>query len=197
MLTIVGRRSSSYTRVARIFALELGVQHDFKPVFDLTTLDEKAYAGNPALKIPVLVDETGPLYGTENVCRELARRADRKVVMRGDSADRLIANAEEMMLHVMSSEVSLIMAKITGAAAPPKVVRSIENCLCYLDENVEEVLRRMPEGLSFFEVSLFCVVTHLPFRNVMDVSAWARLRDFCKRFGERDSARNTEYRFDA
>jgi glutathione S-transferase len=199
---LVGRSSSHFTRIARIFALELGVGHTFQPVFDLTSLDLVVYAGNPALKIPILVDERGPLFGSENVCRELVRRSGRgsSVVLRGDVHERVVANAEELTLHVMSSEVTLIMAKMAGDAnaAPPKVRRSIENSLGYLDEHLDAVLAALPadRALSFVEVALFCVFTHLPFRQVMDVAPWARLAAFCRRFGERESARGTEYRFD-
>lgn len=101
----------------------------------------------------------------------------------------------------MASEVSLIMAKVAGDArlVPAKVSRSIENSLDHLEQNVDAVLSALPAHrvLSFVEVALFCLVTHLPFRQVMDVSVWPRLGDFCKRFGERESARATEYRFDA
>jgi glutathione S-transferase len=72
---IVGRSSSHFTRVTRIFALELEVPHAFLPVFDMTTTERGNYADNPALKIPILVDEHGPLYGTVNICRELVRRS--------------------------------------------------------------------------------------------------------------------------
>lgn len=201
-LALVGRSSSHFTRVARMFALDLGVPHTFRPVFDLTSLDAVDYADNPALKIPVLVDEQGPLFGTENVCRELVRRSGRgNVVLRGEVSDRVVANAEELIVHVMSSEVTLIVAKMAGDArlAPPKVTRSIENALRYLDEHVDAVLASLPAGraLSFCEVALFCVVTHLPFREVLDVTPWTRLGEFCRHFGERESARATEYRFDA
>jgi hypothetical protein len=101
----------------------------------------------------------------------------------------------------MSAEVSLIIAKMAGdlRAAPPKVSRSLENSLSYLDENVGALLAALPatRTLSFVEVALFCVVTHLPFRQVMEVERWKRLGDFCARFGERESARATSYRFDA
>jgi glutathione S-transferase len=201
-VTLVGRSSSHFTRVARIFALELGVEHTFRAVLDIATLDAAAYADNPALKIPILVDDRGPLFGVENICCEVVRRSGRatEVVLRGDVHDRVVANAEELTLHVMSAEVGLILAKVAGdaALAPPKASRSIENSLHYLDENVDAVLAAMPPArvLSFVEVALFCVVTHLPFREVMDVSPWARLGDFCRRFGERESARSTLYRFD-
>jgi hypothetical protein len=115
-------------------------------------------------------------------------------------SDRLVANAEELTLHVMSSEVTLIMAKMAndGRPAPRKVTASIENSLDYLDANMTALFAALPEGrtLSFLEVTLFCVMTHLPFREVMDVSRWSRLGDFCRRFGQRESARATEYRFD-
>jgi glutathione S-transferase len=199
---LVGRSSSHFTRTARIFALELGVPFTFRPVLDMTTLDANAYGDNPALKVPVLVDEHGPLFGTENICRALIRRSGKtdRMVMRGDVSDRAVANVEEMTLHVMTSEVSLIMAKMAGDVrlAPPKVSRSIENALRYLDEHVDAALAALPadRALSFLEVSLFCVVMHLPFREVMNVTPWTRLSDFCQRFGERESARATTYRFD-
>jgi hypothetical protein len=120
--------------------------------------------------------------------------------MRGDVRERVVANAEELVLHVMSAEVTLIMAKMAGDArlAPSKVTRSIENSLRYLDDNIEPLLAALPDGrvLSFVEVALFCVLTHLPFREVMDVEPWPRLVAFSGRFGERASARATEYRFD-
>jgi hypothetical protein len=104
-----------------------------------------------------------------------------------------------MTLHAMSSEVSLILAKIAGNAPPPKVARSMENALGWLDENVDAMLAALPPDrtLSFVEVALFCLVTHLPWRQVMDVAHHARLADFVRRFGERASAKQTEYRFDA
>lgn len=200
---LVGRSSSHFTRLARIFALELEVPHIFRPVFDLKTLDAGAYANNPALKIPILVDDRGPLFGSENICRELVRAAGsrgEKVILRGDLPDRAVANAEELTLHVMSSEVSMIMAKMSGDAslAPPKIARSLENCLDHLDQSMEAILTALPADrtLSFVETAIFCVVRHLPFREVMEVSRWARLAEHCARFGERESARKTEYRFD-
>lgn len=200
---LLGRSSSHFTRVARIFALELGVSHGFRPVLDLTARDPGAYADNPALKLPVLVDERGPLFGTENICRALLRRAGKtvaSVIMRGDVTDRAVANAEELTLHAMSSEVALIMANVagTGHLAPPKVAASLHNCLGYLEQTLDATLEALPvsRAFSFFEVALFCLVTHLEFRELLDPSQLQGLHDFCLRFGERASAQATPYRFD-
>jgi len=199
---LVGRSSSHFTRIARLFALELDVPHTFRPVFDLKSLDVADYAGNPALKIPVYVDENGPLFGTENICRELARRSGKEavVVQRGDVGHRVVANAEELTLNVLTTEVSVVTARLNDPERPPlpKLFPSIEKSLDYLDANLDAALAALPEGrkLSFLEASLFCVLEHLPFRQVLDVSPWKRLDAFRQRFGERESAKATVYRFD-
>jgi glutathione S-transferase len=199
-LVLVGRSSSHFTRTARLFALELGVAHAFRPVLDMTKSDPAAYGDNPALKVPVLVDADGPLYGTENICRALARRSGHgaRVVLCGDAPARVVANAEEMILHAMASEVILIMTGLEEPA-PPKVRASLENALGFLETNVDRVLAALPPDrlLSFCEASLFALVTHLPFRKIMDVSGYPRLGAFCGEFGQRAGARATEYRFDA
>jgi glutathione S-transferase len=202
-LTLVGRSSSHYTRVTRIFAHELGATYTFRPVLDMATIDAPNYGDNPALKVPVLIDERGPLFGAENICRELTRRSSRasKVVLRGDSSHRLVANAEELTLHAMASEVAFITAKLAGDArlVGPKVSPSLDHCIRYLDQNIGETLAALPSDrvLSFVEVALFCTVTHFPFRQTIDVSAWKNLGAFCTEFGQRESARATEYRFDS
>lgn len=199
---LVGRSSSHFTRLARIFALELGVVHEFRPVFDLTTLDASNYAGNPLLKVPIWLDERGPLFGAENICRELARRSSsaRAVVLRGDVSTRVVANAEELTLSAMLAEVTLITSRAPGstAAPPPKVLRSIENSLDYLEQHLVELQAALPpqRALSFVETALFCLVLHLPFREIMAVDAWPRLLAFATEFARRESARVTDYRFD-
>ena len=201
-LVVVGRSSSHFTRTVRIFALELGVPHAFRPVFDLTALDAETYAGNPALKVPVLVTGDGPLFGTENICRELVRRSGRgaEVVLRGAVADLRVANAEELVLHAMSTEVSLIVAQLAGDArlAPAKLDRSLDGSLRHLDDHLPEALAALPapRRLSFLEVAVFCLVTHLPFRKIRSVDGYPRLVELCRQFGARPGARATEYAFD-
>jgi glutathione S-transferase len=199
-LVLVGRSSSHFTRTARLFAIELGVPHTFRPVLDLSARDPAAYGGNPALKVPVLVDAEGPLFGLENICRALARRSGlgARVVLRGDVPARAVANAEEMILHAMASDVILVLAG-HEQPAPPKVRASLENALGFLEANVDRVLAALPEGrrLSFCEAALYALVTHLPFRKVMEVSGYPRLQAFGVRFGVRPAAAATTYRFDA
>jgi glutathione S-transferase len=201
-VTLVGRSSSHFTRTARIFALELEVPFAFRPVLDINATDRSVYADNPALKVPVLVDEDGPLYGTENICRAIARRSGHaaRVVLRGELPARVVANAEEMILHAMSSAVILVLSALSGDRPPPPKVRpSLENALEFLETNVDQVLASLPPErlLSFCETALYCLVTYLPFRKVMDVSGYPRLGSFCATFGQRPGALATAYRFDS
>jgi glutathione S-transferase len=199
-LTLVGRSSSHFTRTARLFALELGVAHEFRPVLDMTTLDIQSYADNPLLKVPILLDEQGPLYGTDNICRALAHRSGHaaEVVLRGQLSSRIVANAEELVVGAMSAGVVLITAG-SGSAPSPKLMRSIENSLSYLDQHLDALLAALPAArtLSFVEAALFCLLEHLPFRKLRSVDDWPKLVAFAARFAERDSARQTTYRFDA
>ena len=120
---------------------------------------------------------------------------------------RLGQAACAVVVRIPSCDVDLIeragVCERPGTApttsAPPKALRSIENSLQFLEEKVDGVLAAMPpaRALSFLEVALYCVVTHLPFREVMSVTPFVRLGDFCARFGARASARETAYRFDA
>ncbi|MES1210224.1 MAG: hypothetical protein ABUS79_30165, partial [Pseudomonadota bacterium] len=61
-ITLVGRRSSHFTRTARMFALDLDVPAGFRAVLDLTATDPAVYGDDPALKMPILVDAAGPLF---------------------------------------------------------------------------------------------------------------------------------------
>ena len=203
--TIVGRSSSHFTRITRIFAAEAQVDYAFRPVLDIMSLDPATYAGNPALKLPVLETPEGNWFGALNVCRELVRRsaARRRVVWPEDLEQPLLANAQELALHAMATEVALIMPKVagqdSGGAHTAKMTLSLENVLSWLDQNLASVLAALPveRDLSYLETSLFCLVTHLDFREVIPTGPYAALRQFCDEFGTRASAAGTRYCFDA
>src|SRR4051812_43364066 len=106
--TLIGRSSSSFTRVTRIFAAELGVEHGFEIVPDLLSLDAADYGGNPALKLPSLRTPRGIWFGALNICRELERLAPRRPFIVWPEAydGPLLANAQELTLHAMATGVT-------------------------------------------------------------------------------------------
>jgi glutathione S-transferase len=202
-LLLFGRSSSSFTRIARIYAAEFEVPYEFRIVPDLMSLEEADYGGNPALRLPVLQTAEGSWFGASNICRALSRRAlsSRLLVWPEDLERPLTANAQELTLVALSTEVSMIMAQLAGAGGSgniDKLRRSLERTLTWLDEQIESVLAALPSErhLSFLEVSAFCLVTHLSFRGVLPTTPYPKLVAFSERFGERTSAQETPYRFD-
>lgn len=201
--TIIGRSSSHFTRVAKIFAAELGVDCSFQVVRDLMSSDPADYGGNPALKLPSLHTPRGTWFGSLNICRELARRSSlgNRVVWPEDLEQPVSANAQELVVQAMATEVTLIMAKVAGDSPErhSKTRASLVNSIAWLEGNAKRALSTLPPDrhLSFLEVTLFCLVTHLEFRDVLSIAPYPELRDFCSSFGARPSAEGTAYRFDS
>ncbi|WP_437476153.1 glutathione S-transferase family protein [Sorangium sp. So ce1014] len=203
--TLVGRSSSHFTRVTRIFAAELGVAHAFEVVPDLRSLDTADYAGNPALRLPILRTGATTWLGSLNICRELARRAPvpRRVVWPEHLTEALTANAQELVVQAMATEVTLIMGQLAGTpqddAQLTKLQKSLLNMLAWLDENLQAARAGLPQDrdLSYLEVCTFCLVTHLEFRKMLPTSGYRALTAFCDEFGQRAAAQATTYRFDA
>ena len=201
---IFGRSSSVFTRCALIFARELGIPYQLCVVSDLLSQERADYGGNPALKMPTLQSETGIWFGALNISRELARSVNRAadVEWPEELTDSIAANAQELVLQGMATEVSLIMGSLRNSAEPraaeDKNRVSLENTLGWLHEHLPQVLGQLRphRTLSFFEVTLFCFITHLEFRKVFDTAQFPRLIAFCGAFSARDAAVTTEYRFD-
>lgn len=207
--TLFGRSSSHFTRVARIVAAELGVAYTFRVVPNLLSTDPGDYGGNPALRLPVLHTAQGEWFGALNICRALERlvssagASGRARLVWPDELDQpLTANAQELTLQAMASEVALIMARVAkadeAAANLAKQRESLERMLAWLEAHVRDVLAALPaaRAVSFLEVTLFCLVQHLEFRDILPTAPYRALGEFCERFAQRASARQTAFRFD-
>jgi glutathione S-transferase len=205
-MQIVGRSSSHFTRMPLIFAHELGVPFEFAPIYDMTSIDSDIYAGNPALKFPILRTQSSSLFGAQNICRALAEIAasPKRIVWPEELRDDLSRNAQELVWHGMSTQVQVafgtMICKLPGDNTYFVKARSgLERSLGWLDKNLDGALRALPlqRDLSLFEVSLFCLVDHLGFRRTVDTAPFSALERFTEDFGMRPSARQTAYRFDA
>lgn len=203
-MQLVGRHSSLYTRMPLMFACELGVPLDFQPVPDMTRIDVASYAGNPALKLPILRLEGAELYGALNICRAIAENStSQKLIIWPELlADTLSRNAQEMVWHAMGAQVQVVMGTVVNHLPAEdgffaKTRAGLDGALGWLDARVHDCLAALPpRGLSVFEVSLFCLVEHLAFRPSVALDPYQALRAFAAAYGARDCARRTAYRFD-
>ncbi|HVF17506.1 MAG TPA: glutathione S-transferase N-terminal domain-containing protein [Steroidobacteraceae bacterium] len=205
-LHIIGRRSSLFTRMALIFAEELGVAYELTPIYDMTVLGAETYAGNPALKLPILRRGEGTLFGTQNICRAIAESAAapaNDVVWPEQLKDDTSRNAQELVWHGMSAQVQIVFG--TAICKLPadnvfftKARAGLDGSLQWLDSHCDQALSAMPSSrkLSIFEVSLFCLIEHLAWRKTMSMDRFSRLADFAAMYGGRPACQRTPYAFD-
>lgn len=189
-MKIVGRRSSHFTRVVRMVAEELSVPYGFAPVHDLLSAEAETFADNPALKLPILRNGVDTVFGSRNICRVLWRNSDRakRVFWPEQAESAVLMNAHELVAHAMSAQVDVILHEIVEKRPPDrrsiKRRRSLDICLDWLGRHLDDVLGELPErDLSLFEVELFCLLAHLPFRNATNLGDLPKLQDFEREFG--------------
>jgi glutathione S-transferase len=205
---LVGRSSSHFTRVAAIYAHELGVPYELTVVHDVLDLDAAIYGGHPGLKIPTLRLGNAALFGTENICRRLAelsgRGRDPRLVWPEDVDADVARNAQELTWHAMAAQVQAVIGTVVAKlpASHPFFAKGragLQGTLAWLDAQLPQVLDALPKQreLSLLEVTLFCLVEHLGFRPTLPLTPYPKLLEFAAGFATRPSARATPYRFDA
>lgn len=201
---LCGRRSSHWTRVARMFAHEAGVEVKYTPILDMAALNAAAYRGNPALRLPVLRMNGEVLVGTQNICRVFvaAGNVPLRVVWPEVAPGVLLANAHELVLQAMATQVTIVFARYLAKIPDDNLLlrksqESLEGSLRWLDVRIPDIITQLPaRDLSFLEVSLFCLLDHLGFRQTSTLTDYPALQRFRAIFGERGSARVTPFGFD-
>ena len=204
-LRIIGRRSSLFTRVALVFAEELGIAYELEPIHDMTVADPSAYGGNPALKLPILSRGDSSLFGAQNICRALAEISGptRRILWPEALRDDLSRNAQELVWHCMSAQVQLVFGTVVAKLPAENIYftkgrAGLDHSLQWLDRHAKQILDSLPaHDLSLLEVSLFCLLEHLVFRATLPLAPYPALGAFSDTFAARPSAQRTRYRFDA
>lgn len=209
-IVIVGREASHYTRQVRMLAHELGIAYTLSPILDLMSEDPATYAGNPALKLPALRHGDTVVWGSANLCRWLARHASgggehalqNRVFLPEHAEDPLCMNAHEVLAHAMAVHVEVVFHELVSKrppdAASHKRRASLVNSLAWLDAEWDAIRATLPaDHIAVFDLGLFALLEHIPFRNPMDLSHLTRLAAFADAFRQRPSAQATPYRFDA
>ena len=205
-LQVVGRRSSLFTRMALIFAEEFSVPYELTPIYDMTVVGPETYAGNPALKLPILRREHGVLFGTQNICRAIAESANARandVVWPEHLTDDTSRNAQELVWHCMAAQVQIVFGSVVCQLPADnmyftKARAGLEGSLEWLDSHLDRALSALPSSrkLSIFEVSLFCLVDHLGWRKTISMDRFSALARFTTAYGSRPACQHTAYAFD-
>lgn len=201
---LVGRTSSLFTRVPRIFAHVLHVPLELVPVPDLTAVDTGAYGDNPALKHPTLRRGGSQVFGTENICRALADLASpgRRIVWPEALRSDVSRNAQELVWHAMAAQVQLVFGTVVNGLPADNLYfakgrAGFEGALRWLDAHWDEAEAALPadRDLSLLEVTALCLIEHLGFRGTLPVEPYPRLVRFAHEYGAGEAALATAYAF--
>lgn len=204
-IQIVGRRGSHFTRMVRMVAHELGVTYELVPIYDMKLLEADAYADNPALKLPILRRGGTSLFGALNICRALAESvgATTQIEWPEDRSDDLARNAQELVWHAMAAQVQLVVGTFIGKLPADNIFfvkarTGLIGSLQWLDTNFAALLaaRRGDSRLSIFEVSIFCLIEHVRWRETAASDRCERLIAWASDYATRPSARATVYATD-
>lgn len=200
---LFGRRGSHFTRLARMVAMEAGVDLDFRVIPDFRSLDAELYGGNPALKLPTLVVDGAEVFGSTTICRRLAGLSPTGFALTWPEAmSPALQNAWELLSQAMTNQVQLVFGvTVTGLPADAlffvKATRGLDGAMAWIDEHLDALLADLPAGLSLFELALFCQLEHLRFRPTAGLPERANLETFRAGFATRPSARATPFELDA
>ena len=200
---LFGRSGSHFTRLARMVAIEAGVELDFLVISDIKSLSAEDYGGHPALKLPALVSDEGEVFGALTICRRIVEASPTGFTLTWPevmSPDLQVA--WELLHQAMLSQVQLAFG-ITVAGLPAdhlffiKAATGLEGAMSWLNERLPTLLRQLPEGASLFELALFCQLEHMAFRPTVLTKGWEALETFRAGVAVRPSAIATPLVFDA
>lgn len=199
---LFGRSGSHFTRMARMVAIEAGVDLDFRVILDLKSLEAEVYGGHPALKLPTLVIDEDRVFGSTTICRRLVDVSPTGFSLTWPEAmSPALQNAWELLSQAMLSQVQLAFGVIVAGLPADhlffvKAARGLDGAMAWLDERLPDLLAELPSGLSLFEVALFCQLEHLRFRPPAGLAERPNLEAFRVAFGTRPSALATPCKLD-
>ncbi|HTL33168.1 MAG TPA: glutathione S-transferase family protein [Kofleriaceae bacterium] len=189
-MKVYGTPLSHFTRKVRIVLAELGLPFEMVWVRSVLESTPDAYADNPLMRVPALVDGTELVIDSDHIARYLAGRFDPEDRL-GVRSERVAdLNALAVLDGIMDNEVVLILAKRGGVADLDgityfrKLSSAIDGGLAWIDERIA------PESESFDyrDITLICLWQHLlHYQLVGGLDRYSKIAARVARFAERPS----------
>ena len=192
MMQLVGTPLSHFTRKVRIVAAELAIPIDFQTLPATTgvmTATADAYASNPLMRVPVLVDGELRLIESDHIARYLVGKLDPadRLGVRSENPEHL--NRLAVLNGVMANEVVLILAKrgglegIENVVYFQKLISAIDGALAWLDARTD------PDapGFDYRDITTICMWQHIGYYALRPLDAYSRLAARVAKFAKRPS----------
>ncbi len=187
-----GTPLSHFTRKIRILAIELDVPLEFVRERTVMATSPEAYANNPLLRVPALVDGDVTVIESDHIARYLVGRFDPadRLGVRGERVEDL--NRLAVINGVMMNEVTPILSRrggldIAGIVYFDKLLASIDSGLAWLDRTID------PDapGFDYRDLTLVCAWQHLVHYGMRPLDPYRRIAARVERFAGRPSVATT------
>lgn len=160
---------SHFSRKVRILMDLYDVPYEFVDVGNVARADQAAFAGNPNLRVPVLVDDGKWLIESDHIAKYLVEKFDSGDRYRVVSANFADLNFRAVLNGIMMEEVKLIIARRTGLPTEEypffdKCKLAIRNGLEWLETNSGAFSTASP---GYLEFHLTCLWQHLAFYDLL------------------------------
>jgi len=191
-MQLLGSISSPYVRRVRIWAQQNNCEFEFINL-DIFSSDDRSLmmSHNPAAKIPILIDDSLNLSDSNNILRYLLEKTQQNPLTWPQEHFLTSINA------CNDSLVELLICQRSGFdTQADKLFFNLQNeriaqTLDYLNDHLNDDEFKSCECLN---ISLYCLLDWICFRELTDFSAQSQLVKFYEAFSQRQAAKNTNPR---
>ena len=202
-MELYGTRTSPFTRVVRIVAMELGFALDLREIFWRLSSDA-LFQLNPGGRIPLLVDGARRLSESRTICsylmeHEQARAADTFRLLHGTRR----WDEENLLGMIYPAIESLVVIRVLNdppAVSHPYVDRCRErigHCFQTIDELARQGYLVDSERFGMAEAALITAADAIEGRGAADLQMYANVTAIRTRFASRPSVVGSSPPFEA
>jgi glutathione S-transferase len=190
-LKLHGTPLSHFTRKVRILLGELGVQYEMVWLSTVMVSSPEAFAANPLMRVPTLVDGDRMLIESDHIARYLVARYDASDWFGVKSDEPSAMNFLAVANGIMSNEVVLILAKrgglaIDGVVYFDKLKAAIMEGLMWLEREI-----KLDAPMTWGDITLICMWQHLGHYKLVETDRFVRIRERVGQFLSRPAVAAT------
>ncbi|HEX4924776.1 MAG TPA: glutathione S-transferase [Bdellovibrionales bacterium] len=172
MMTLYATPLSHFSRKVRILLDLYAVDYEFIDIGNVAEGDLKTFAGNPLLKVPVLVDGETWIIESDHIARYVAQKFDPADRFRVTASGLDDLNLRAVLNGIMTEEVKVILARRTGVPVEQyrffaDALEAIANGLMWLETNAG---RFTPGEPGYREFHLVCLFQHLEWYELLPLN---------------------------
>ncbi|MCO7251577.1 MULTISPECIES: glutathione S-transferase family protein [unclassified Pseudoalteromonas] len=191
-MQLLGSTTSPFVRRIRIWAALNKQALEFINLDIFSEQDRKTMiAHNPARKIPVLIDKGFHVFDSNSIIRYLLENTDQTLLSWQQENYLTIINA------CNDSLVEMLLCQRSGFNThDDKLFFNLQNeriaeTLAYLNDHLSEPVFKSCEYLN---ISLYCLLDWIRFRELTDFSQLTRLVEFYHKFADNAAVQQTDPR---